>query len=319
MRETCLDQVYQLAKKDDRIFFIGSDLGAGTLKKFKEEMPERFFMEGISEAHVIGMASGLALEGKIVYVNTISTFITRRCFEQIVVDVCLHKLKVRLIGNGGGVVYAPLGPTHLAIEDISIFRAIPHMTIVAPADADEMRRLMPQTVDYPGPIYIRLGKGYDPIVTNDSIPFQIGKALPMREGKDALIVTTGITLKPGLDAAAELEKRGIEATVLHMPTVKPIDAAALRHFTARVPVVVSVEENTVVGGLGSAVAEIIAESGFSPAKKFRRIGIPDVFPDRYGSQANLMDYLGISAPEIVKTVTAMLGADAAVAAGTNFA
>ena len=159
MRETCLDQVYELAKQDERIFFIGSDLGVNTLDKFKKEIPGRFFMEGISEQHVVGMASGLALEGKIVYVNTISTFITRRCFEQVAVDVCLHNLNVRLIGNGGGLGYAPLGPTHLEMEDVSIMRAVPNMGGVAPADADEMRRLMPQTVDYPGPIYIRLAKG----------------------------------------------------------------------------------------------------------------------------------------------------------------
>src|SRR6185503_18910737 len=154
MRETCLDQVYHLAKTDPRIVFVGSDLGVGTLKKFKDEMPERFFMEGISEMHVVGMAAGLALEGSVVYVNTISTFLTRRCFEQVAVDVCLHNLDVRLIGNGGGLVYAPLGPTHLAIEDISIFRALPNMAIVAVADAEEMKRLMPQTVDHKGPMYI---------------------------------------------------------------------------------------------------------------------------------------------------------------------
>lgn len=302
MRETCLDQVYELAKRDERIFFIGSDLGVNTLDNFKKEMPERFIMEGISEQHVVGMASGLALEGKIVYVNTISTFITRRCFEQVAVDACLHNLNVRLIGNGGGLVYAPLGPTHLAIEDISIMRALPNMTVVAPADADEMRRLMPQTVDHPGPIYIRLAKGYDPIVTNDNVPFRIGKALPMREGGDALLVTTGITLKLALEAAKELATQGIECAVLHMPTVKPLDANALLARVAKAPVIIAIEENTVIGGLGSAVAEAIAEADFNSVKRFRRIGIPDVFAKHYGSQANLMEHYRISAAEIIATV-----------------
>ena len=302
MRETCLDQVYELAKQDERIFFIGSDLGVNTLDKFKKEIPGRFFMEGISEQHVVGMASGLALEGKIVYVNTISTFITRRCFEQVVVDVCLHNLNVRLIGNGGGLVYAPLGPTHLAIEDISIMRALPNMAVVAPADADEMRRLMPQTVDYPGPIYIRLAKGYDPIVTTDEIPFRIGKALPMREGGDALLVSTGITLKLVLEAANDLAAQGVECAVLHMPTVKPLDTDALLARATRVPVIVAVEENTTIGGLGSAVAEAIAEADFNSVKRFRRIGIPDVFANHYGSQANLMEHYRISAAQIVATV-----------------
>src|SRR6266705_4064563 len=142
MRKTSLDMVYELARKDTRIIFIGSDLGIGTLKQFKAEMPGRFLMEGVSEANIVGIAAGLALEGKIVYINTIATFLTRRCFEQVALDLCLHNANVRLIANGGGVVYAPLGPTHLAIEDVAIMRALPNMTVVAPADAPEMVRLM---------------------------------------------------------------------------------------------------------------------------------------------------------------------------------
>jgi len=300
MRQMCLDMVYELAKEDPRIFFIGSDLGANTLDKFKEEMPSRFFMEGISEANVVGMATGLALEGKIVYVNTIATFITRRCYEQVVLDASLHNVNVRLIGNGGGLVYAPLGPTHLAIEDLAIMRAIPNMTIVAPADADEMRRFMPLTVDHQGPIYIRLGKGYDPIVSNDDVPFEIGKAIPMRQGTDALILTTGITLKVGLEAAGLLEKQGINAGVLHVHTIKPLDVDGILEQCANVRSVVAVEEHTVIGGLGSAVAEIISEAGFDPAKQFKRIGLPDVFPDQYGSQESLMERYSITATEVAR-------------------
>jgi transketolase len=306
MRETCLDQVYELAKKDPRVVFIGSDLGVGTLRKFKEEMPDRFYMEGISEAHLVGMAAGIALEGGIVYANTISTFLTRRCFEQVAVDVCLHNLNVRLIGNGGGLVYAPLGPTHLAIEDISIFRALPNMTIVAVADAEEMKRLMPQTVDHDGPMYIRLGKGYDPIVTSDAVPFRIGKGLAMRNGRDVLLVTTGITLKVAQEAAKLLALEGVECSILHMPTIKPVDREQMLALAGPARAVVAIEENTIIGGLGSAVAEAIAEAGFQTGKKFRRIGIPDVFPDRYGSQANLMDYHKINTDEVVSTVWALL-------------
>ena len=214
------------------------------------------------------------------------------------------------------MVYAPLGPTHEAIEDIAILRAIPRMTIVAPADADEMRRLMPLTLDYPGPMYIRLGKGGDPIVTDDRTPFAIGKALPMREGGDALVVTTGITLKLALEAAADLQRDGIEAAVLHVPTIKPLDTPAVLSYTSRVPVVLTVEEHTVIGGLGSAVAEIMAEaagyddswppSTMIPAKRFRRIGIPDVFPDQYGSQASLMERYEITAARIASLVRKLL-------------
>jgi transketolase len=265
-------------------------------------MPGRFLMEGVSEANVVGMAAGLALEGKIVYVNTIATFLTRRCFDQVVLDLCLHNANVRLIANGGGVVYAPLGPTHEAIEDIAIFRALPRMTLLAPADSEEMRRLMPATVDHQGPIYIRLGKGGDPVVTNDRVPFRIGKAYPMKEGSDSLIVSTGIMLKAALDAAGSLEAAGIKAAVLHVPTVKPFDQDTFLELARRVPVIVSVEEHTVIGGLGGAVAEIIAEADFKSPKRFRRIGIPDVFPDQYGSQASLLKRYDITAEKIVSVV-----------------
>jgi transketolase len=306
MRKTCLEMVYELAKADPRIFFIGSDLGVGVLTQFKDDMPDRFFMEGISEANIIGMAAGMALEGKIVYINTIATFITRRCFEQVVLDLCLHNVNVRLIGNGGGMVYAPLGPTHEAIEDIAIFRAIPNMTIVAPADADEMRRLMPLTVDHQGPLYIRLAKGYDPIVTTDAYPFQIGKILPMREGKDALIITTGITLRLALDAAEHLQEQGIEVTVLHNHTLKPLDKKSILNYAERIPVIVTIEEHSILGGLGSAVAELVAEANFTPAKRFKRIGIPDVFPDEYGSQKSLMERYHITTPHLISEVTTLL-------------
>lgn len=302
MRKTCLEMVYELAKDDPRILFIGSDLGVGTLSQFKEEMPDRFFMEGVSEANVIGMSAGFALNGKIPYVNTIASFLTRRSFEQVVLDLCLHNVNVRLIGNGGGLVYAPLGPTHETIEDIAIMRAIPNMTVVVPADADEMRRLMPLTVDFSGPIYIRLAKGYDPIVSRSDIPFAIGRGLLMREGEDALIITTGITLKQALEAAEELGRRGIGTAVLHLPTVKPLDSEKILELVAKVKVIVTIEEHSIIGGLGSAVAELIAEANFNPGKRFKRLGVPDMFPDEYGSQASLMERFHLDVDGLLEAV-----------------
>ena len=302
MRKASLDQVYQLAKKDKRIFFIGSDLGVDTLNEFKTEMPERFFVEGVAEANLVGMAAGLALEGKIVYVNTIATFLTRRCFEQIVLDLGLHQTRVRLLSNGGGLVYAPLGPTHLAIDDIAILRTVPNMTILAPCDADEMVRLMPQTVNHPGPIYIRVAKGYDPIVSTNDQPCLIGQAIQRGDGKEALIITTGITLRLGLEAQQQLKKEGIETTVLHLHTIKPLDRAAVLAHAQEIPVVISVEEHIISGGLGSAIAEIISEESFAESKKFKRIGIPDSFAHHYGSQNDLMNTYGITTDNIIKTI-----------------
>jgi transketolase len=310
MRKTCLDMVYELAKADPRIFFIGSDLGAGTLKEFKAEMPERFFMEGIAEQNVVGMAAGLALEGKIVYVNTIATFLTRRAYEQVAVDVCLHKARVRLIGNGGGTVYAPLGPTHIAFEDISLMRILPGMTILCPADATEMTRLMPHTVDHPGPVYIRLGKGYDPVVTDPALGFAIGKGLVYADGPDALIVTTGVCLGLVLEAKAQLEAQGIRAAIVHLPTVKPLDAELLRDLAATRPVVVSMEENSVVGGLGSAMAELLARANFAAPKRFAMLGLPDAFSECYGSQRDQMTRAGLTAENLTRTVAGLCGAQA---------
>lgn len=292
MRKTALNTIYELAKLDDRIVFIGSDLGAGVLDQFKQEMPDRFFMEGISEAHVIGMAAGMALEGRIVYINTIATFLTRRCFEQIVLDLCLHRANVRLIGSGGGVVYAPLGPTHEAIEDIAILRALPGMTVLAPADAQEMRRLITATVDHQGPVYIRLGKGGEPVVTDPDQPFEVGRVYPLREGADGLIVTTGVMAQMALGSSDLLAARGLKIGVLHVPSVKPMNSTQLLPFLEAVPLVLTLEEHTIMGGLGSSVAEILAESGL--AKRFKRLGFPDVFPEKYGSQESLMAYYGLS-------------------------
>ncbi|VAX23804.1 Transketolase, C-terminal section [hydrothermal vent metagenome] len=307
MRKTCLDKVYELAKTDERVIYIGSDVGAGTLDNYKEEMPDRFFVEGISEQHVVGMASGLAMEGNIPYINTIGVFLTRRCFEQIVLDVCLHNLPVRLIGNGGGLVYAPLGPSHLAVDDIAIMRAVPNMTILAPADANEMARLMPLTLNYPGPIYIRLAKGGDPIVSKDDGQCTIGKAVNVKEGDEALLITTGVTLKPALEAAEALEKKGIGTGVIHLHTIKPLDIETILIRSEKARVIITVEEGTIIGGLGGAVAEIIAEANFNPAIRFKRIGIPDAFCENYGSQALLMEKFGITSGNIVQTALDLTG------------
>ncbi len=306
MRKACLNEIYRLARQDGRVLFFGSDIAAGTLAQFREEMPERYFMEGVSEANIIGVMSGLAMNGKIPYLNTLAVFLTRRCYEQILLDAAMHNLKIRIIGSGGGLVYAPLGPTHLAFEDISLMRIIPNMTIVAPCDAEEMKRLMPQTLDHEGPMYIRLGKGGDAVVSSPDRPFRIGKAILIRDGSDALVITTGVTLKLALDAAEELRDKGIKLKVLHMHTVKPIDRAAIMDAASGVKAIVTVEENSVVGGLGSAVSDIVAEAGFEPAKKFLKIGLPDLFPDKYGSQDQLMDFYGVTKETIASAVRRLI-------------
>ena len=159
---------------------------------------------------------------------------------------------------------------------------------------------------YPGPIYIRLGKGYDLVVSRSELPFKIGKAITMQEGQDALLITTGVGLQVTLDAAEQLARKGIEATVLHMHTVKPLDVEAVLQYAGAAPVIVTVEEHSVIGGLGSAVAELLAESDFEAVKRFRRIGIPDTFAEEYGSQNSLMASYGITAENVVEQVTRLV-------------
>lgn len=301
MRKTSLDMVYALAKRDPRIVYIGSDPGSGTLDSMRKEIPERFFIEGISEAHVIGMSAGMAMEGFVPYVNTIATFLTRRCYEQVAVDLCLQELPVRLIANGGGLVYAPLGPTHTAVEDIAIMRALPNMTVVCPTDADEMRRFMEQTPDWPRPIYIRLGKGGDPITSRDEEGFEIGKAIVKRDPGRVLIATTGIMVHYVLGAVKLLEAKGIDCGVVHFHTVKPLDEATLLGVAAGVEAVVTVEEHTRIGGLGSAVLECLSDR--SAAKPVLRLGLPDHFTHNYGSQEGLLQHYGLDAEGIAASVS----------------
>jgi transketolase len=293
--------VYDLAKRDKRVIFIGSDLSPGLLADMKKEMPERWYMEGITEANVIGMAAGLAMEGYVPYVNTIATFITRRCYEQVAVDLCLHELPVRLIGNGGGLVYAPLGPTHLAIEDMAIMRALPNMTVTAVCDAKEMVRLMNCTLDWPHPIYIRLAKGGDPVVSREENGFAIGKAIPMvraRSRRSVVFMATGVMTTNCLAAADLLSKDGHDASVVHVHTVKPLDEETVLEFADGAELVVTVEEGTRIGGFGSAVTDLLVEKLGVAIPPVLRIGLPDAFPHKYGLQEELFEVYGLAPAQI---------------------
>ena len=305
MRAACINMVHELARRDERVLFIGSDLSPGLLEEMRREMPDRWFMEGVTEANVIGMAAGLAMEGYMPFVNTIATFITRRCYEQVAIDLCLHRLPVRLLGNGGGLVYAPLGPTHLAIEDIAIMRALPNMTVTAVCDGREMVRLMEATLAWPDPIYIRLAKGGDPIVSRDEAGFAIGKAIPMRRARarhSVVMLATGVMTTNCLAAADILARDGIDASVVHFHTIKPLDGETLLEFAHDAELVVTVEEGTLIGGFGSAVIELLVDSRGAALPALMRIGLPDAFPDKYGVQEDLFEVHGLKPDQIAAAV-----------------
>jgi transketolase len=286
MRKRCISMIYELAQRDERVVFIGSDLAPGILADMKAAYPDRYFMEGVSEQHIVGMAAGLAKNGYMPYLNTIATFMTRRCYEQIALDAALQELPLRMIGSGGGLVYAPLGPTHLAIEDISIMRSIPNMTVVAACDADEMTRLMSATLTWKQPIYIRLAKGGDRIVSRADLPFAIGKAIVMRESSQddaVLLISTGIMTQRALQTAELLEGEGHSVHLLHMHTIKPLDHEAIAAFARRSHAICTIEEHSKTGGLGSAVLESLNDQEIFD-RPLRRLALPDAFPHQYGSQ-----------------------------------
>src|SRR5262252_5092534 len=223
MRKRWLATFHAMAVRNPRLVFVGSDLSADpAFERLAADIGPRFFMEGVSEAYIVGMAAGLAMSGYVPYVNTIATFLTRRCYEQNAVDLGLSRANVRLIGGGGGLVYAPLGPTHLAIDDIALMRAIPNMAVVAVCDAQEMQAFMNVSLGWPHPIYIRLAKGGDPVVSRKENGFAIGKAIPMRRARarrPVVLMATGVMTTNSLAAAELLEREGIDAAVLHIHTV----------------------------------------------------------------------------------------------------
>jgi transketolase len=277
----------------------------------REEMPDRWFMEGVAEQNVVGMAAGMALEGLIPYASTIATFFTRRSFEQVAVDCCLHNVPVRLVSNGGGLVYAPLGPTHLAIEDIAIMRALPNMTVVACCDAEEMKRFMAASLDWKSPIYIRLAKGGDPIVSRPEHGFQIGKAIAMRKSTErnpVVLMTTGVMTTNALTAADILAAAGIDVSVVHFHTIKPLDTAAILDHGRAARLVMTIEEGIAIGGFGSAVTDVLVDKLGPKMPHMKRIALPDSFCRHYGVQNDLFEIYGLSPDQIARTVTDKLEA-----------
>ena len=301
MRKTCLDSIYMCAKKDKKIVFIGSDLGPGVLNDFKLNIPKRYFMEGVSEQSIIGLSAGLAMEGFKPYVNTISTFITRRCYEQVAVDLCMHNLPVKLIGNGGGLVYAPLGPTHQAIEDISIMRALPNMSIIAPSDSIEMRKLIYQTVNFKGPLYVRIARGGDEIINSKNDKIIFGKGLVKIKPKKKLIVSTGVMTQIAIKAAKIFNKNKHGGCgVIHLGTIKPLDEKLLKTYFKKVDKILTVEENVISGGFGSSILELTNKLMPDCCNKIKLIGLENKFVENYGSQVELFKKNNLTVNRLVK-------------------
>jgi transketolase len=304
MRERSLKAIAALARKNNRVVFVGSDLGPDVLRDFSLEYPERYLMEGISEQHLVSMAAGLAMEGFMPFVNTFGTFLTRRALEQIVVDVCLQNVPVRFLALGGGLVYAALGPTHCAVDDITCLRALPNITILTPCDGNEVTRLIDATTACSGPVYIRLAAGGDAEVSSPAAA--IGRAYVLRQGDRVGIVSCGVMTQEAIAAAEGLTAAGIQTGVLHCNTVKPIDVDGLLKFVSSLSMLVTVEEHVLAGGFGSAVIETLADHEALARRRILRIGLPDTFITGYGSQKYLWQRYGLDAASIRERVVAAL-------------
>ncbi|HEY1857212.1 transketolase family protein [Acidocella sp.] len=307
MRNAFADELTRLGATDPRLVLLSGDIGNRLFDKFRAAHPDRFYNCGVAEQNMTGVAAGMALSGLRPVTYTITPFVTTRCLEQIRTDVCYHDVPVIIVAVGAGLSYAGLGPTHHACEDVAFLRALPNMVVLCPGDAWEVRAAMRAALAQDRPVYIRMGKRGEPKVHAD-VPadFAIGRALVVAEGQDVCLLSTGNMLPEVLSAAAILRENGISAQVVSFHTVKPLDTDFLRHAFARFGLVASIEEHSLIGGLGAAISEWAMDHAVVP-RRFLRFGTPDAFFKQAGEQEYAREQLGLDARHIAGRVLKALG------------
>lgn len=293
----------ELGKKDDKIFALGADtVSSVAMDGFQREFPERFVNVGIAETNLLGVAAGLSIVGFIPFVSTYGVFASGRPWEQIRTTICYSKLNVKIGGSHSGLMVGPDGATHQALEEISIMRCLPNMTVLVPCDLIETKKATIAAAYYNGPVYIRYGRESIPIITEDKTPFEIGKAIKMKDGKDVCIMACGSMVYEALMAAEILEKENIKARVLNIHTIKPMDKQAIIEATKDCGAIVTVEEHQIFGGFGSAVAEVVVSNNPVPMEF---VGIKDTFGES-GKPADLIAKYGLKDINIVEAVRKVL-------------
>ncbi|NJD01493.1 MAG: transketolase [Ruminiclostridium sp.] len=290
-----------LARKDKRIFMVLADIGYGEIEPFAENFPERYYNVGVAEQNMTGIACGIAMEGNIAITYSIANFPTLRCLEQIRNDVCYHNANVKIVIIGGGVAYGPLGISHHSTEDIAIMRALPNMVVIAPSDLIEAEAAVTAMLEYNGPVYYRCGYKNEKNIHRGKIDFKIGKAIEITKGKDAAVIFTGTIGYNAKTAIDMLQTVGINCRLISMHTVKPIDADVIVKAAEETGYIITVEEHNLDGGLGSAVAEVLADTG-NLNVKFKRIAFPNINISRIGSQEWLRGEYSMSAEAIAETI-----------------
>lgn len=301
MRDTFVKTLLEIAKNDKNVILITGDLGFGVLKPFWETLPDQFVNAGIAEQNMTGIAAGLALEGKTAFTYSIGNFPTLRCLEQIRNDCAYHNANVKIVCVGGGFVYGSLGMSHHATEDLSIMRALPDVTVMAPGDLVEAECAAKAIYRHKGTCYLRLGRGGEKRIHEKIDRFEIGKAIKINDGDKAAIFSTGAIFDEVIEASNMLNEQGIFPALYTFPTVKPIDSETIELCARKFDLIVTVEEHNIVGGFGSAVSEVLAELG-GQRGRLLKIGLNDKYSSIVGSQKYLRDVYGMSAKKIVEKV-----------------
>ena len=301
MRDTFVKTLVELAKKDPSIELITGDLGFGVLKPFWEQCPDQFTDAGIAEQNMASVAAGMSLEGKTVFLYSIGNFPTLRCLEQIRNDCAYHDANVKIVCIGGGFAYGPLGMSHQATEDLAILRALPGVVVMAPADLVEVEACTKALVACKGTAYLRLGRGGEKRIHSKIENFQLGKAIQVHDGENVAIFSTGAIFEEVSAAYEQLKQKGITPSVYTFPTVKPIDRELIERIAKDFRMIVTVEEHNIVGGFGSAVAEVMAEMQEKRAYLLR-IGLNDEYGSIVGDQKYLRTQYGLDCSAIVKRI-----------------
>ncbi|MCX6838535.1 MAG: transketolase [Verrucomicrobia bacterium] len=305
MRNAFADEILSLSRHDPRVVLLSADIGNRLFDKLKAEFPDRFYNCGVAEANMIGVAAGLAQSGLRPFCYTITPFITYRCMEQIRVDLCYHHLPVTVVGTGSGLSYASLGGTHHSCEEMGMLRLLPGLTVGGPADAPELRALLRDSLNQNGPVYLRIGKKGEPQMHSEVPALKFGQSVILREGTEACILSIGTVLPVAMAAAEKLASSGISTRVVTFPTLKPLDEKCLQEAFSSFKVVATLEEHSILGGLGGSVAEWKADHPELNARLVR-LGTPDEFLHLTCEQEEAREHYGLTAEGVAGRIETLL-------------
>lgn len=301
MRNIFIKNLIDFARADKSVYLLTADLGFQALEKFRDEFPDRFINVGVAEANMIGIATGLALAGKKVFVYSIVPFVTLRCLEQIRNNICHNNLNVKMIGVGGGFNYGNQGISHNTMEDLAVMRTLPNMAVLCPADPVEVDITAGEIFKHFGPAYIRLGKAGKKQVYNAPPEFSLGQGILVSEGKDLTLISIGNIIDTVLEVKENLRQKGISVRIINMPCLKPLDNDIIKQAAGETKAIFTIEEHSKIGGLGEAVAGVLLEAGFSHII-FKMFGLSDSVHADIGSHEYLKEKKGLGANYITEEI-----------------